>query len=139
MDVGHAFRWWVTAVALNGAALVLLVVLTATHASSYGSTGGGATANGVGIELLVMVAVVVLARRMRAGVDWARTVLGAAALPIVAYLVLSGIEPVARGVSLVNLIRIGTATTRWLAAAAVVAGVVLMFRRSTRGHFSTSS
>lgn len=138
-DVGHAFRWWMTGVALNAAALVVLIVLTATHASSYGSRGGGATANSVVIELVVMVAVVVLVLRMRAGQDWARTVLGAAALPVVAYLVLSGIEPLAEGVSLVNLLRIGTSTTRWLAAAAVIAGVVLMFRRTTREHFTTPS
>jgi hypothetical protein len=134
-EIRTSFRYWIGAVALDGAAVVLLIVLAATHSASYGTVGGGATANRSLLELLLLVAAVVLIDRMRAGAEWARFILGAVSLPIVTYLVLQLFVPVGHGVSTVNLLRLAIAATRFLEVFAVVAAVWMMYRPAAKGHF----
>ena len=135
-EITDSSRFWFTAVALDGAAVILLVVLAATHASSYGTVGGGATANSALLESLALVAGVVLIVKMRAGIDWARTLLGALSLPVVAYLVLQIFGPLGHGMSTVNLLRVAIVSARALEAAAIVAAVVLMYRPAAKDYFA---
>lgn len=135
-EITASSRYWFTAVTLDGAAVILLIVLSATYSSSYGTSGGGATANTAVLELLALVAAVVLIVKMRAGVEWARMLLAAVSLPVVAYLVLQIFGPLGRGMSTVNLLRLSIVAARGLEAAAIVAAVVLMYRPEAKKHFA---
>jgi hypothetical protein len=138
-EIAVSSRLWFGAVALDGAAVVARIVLGATHSASYGTIGDGATANGTLLELVLAIGAIVLVVRMRAGAEWARTVLGAASVPVLAYLVLQLFGPVGAGVSTVNFLRLAVAASRVFEAIAIVAAVWSMYRPAAKKHFEAAA
>jgi hypothetical protein len=131
-----SFRWWIVALALAVVAMTLSVVLAVKYAGRYGTTAaGGATVGGILFEVLVLGAAGFVVVRMRAGDDWARTLLAGGGGLIALIVALNTAGQFSFGSSLVAGFTTGIATVRLLEAAAAVVAIWYMFQPGAGRHF----
>lgn len=131
-----SFRWWIVAMALAVLAMTLSVVLAVMYAGRYGTTAaGGATVGGILFEVLLLCAAGFVVVRMRAGDDWARTLLAGGGGLMALIVAMNTAGQFSFGSSLVAGFTTGIATVRLFEAAAAAVAIWYMFQPGAGKHF----
>jgi hypothetical protein len=131
-----SFRWWVVAMGLAITAMILSVVLAVLYAGRYGTAAaGGATVGGILFELLLLGGAGFVVVRMRAGDDWARTLLAGGGGLMALIVAMNTAGQFSFGSSLVAGFTTGIATLRLFEAAAAAVAIWYMFQPGAGNHF----
>jgi len=134
--VKRSFLWWIVAMAFAVLAMTLSVVLAVLYAGRYGtSAAGGATVGGILFELLMLGAAGFVVVRMRAGDDWARTLLAGGGGLIALIVAMNTAGEFSFGSSLMAGFTTGIATVRLFEAAAAAVAIWYMFQPGAGEHF----
>jgi hypothetical protein len=131
-----SFRWWVVSMGLAITAMILSVVLAVLYAGRYGTAAaGGATVGSTLFELLLLGGAGFVVVRMRAGDDWARTLLAGGGGLMALIVAMNTAGQFSFGSSLVAGFTTGIATLRLFEAAAAAVGIWYMFQPGAGNHF----
>jgi hypothetical protein len=136
VPIKTSFRWWIAAGALAVVAMVLSVVEAVMYAGRYGTAAaGGATVGSILFEVILLGATGFVVVRMRAGDDWARTVLAGGGGLMALVVAMNTIGQFSFGSSLVAGFTTGIATLRLFEAVCGAIAIWYMFQPGAGDHF----
>jgi hypothetical protein len=131
-----SFRWWLAAVAFAVVAMTLSVVLAVRYAGRYGTTAaGGATVGSILFEVLLLGGAGFVIVRMRAGDDWARTLLAGGGGLMALIVAMNTAGQFSFGSSMVAGFTTAIATLRLLEAASAAVAIWHMFKPGVGKYF----
>jgi hypothetical protein len=129
-------RWWLVALCTGVAAVAVSAVAAWQYHHRTGvELAGGVTASGAWLELAALLLASIVVARLRAGDDWARTVLALAGGLVALLSALTAASHITFLTSTPALFRTVEAMLRLLQAAAAGLGIWYMFQSGAARHF----
>jgi hypothetical protein len=131
-----AYRWLLVAAAFGLVAVAVSVVFAVRYAERHGTApAGGATVGSVLAELLALALTVAVVYRMRAGDDWARTMLAVLGALVALLAAIIAMTRFSTDPTVVATFRSVTSAVRLSQVGAVVMAVWTMFRPAAADWF----